>query len=273
MTQNQPEKSLTRPVAFAAPADPAHGMIPGGRPEEEMTSGSEDYLATLARIHDALCPELYLEIGVREGRSLELARGTAIGIDPAMRLVEPMPRAALFHGTSDEFFAVHTEVAIDIPVDLAFIDGLHLFEYALRDFRNIEKRASPSGLVVVDDIFPSCAVQGSRHRRTRAWTGDVWRLVRCLAEERPDLLLLPLDCSPAGLLLIAGLDPSHDGLWTRYDAIIERHLLACLGEPPPEVIARSGAIEPDNPLLDDLLATLRRHASQRSEREKCAIIT
>jgi len=250
---------------FAKAADPAHGMIPAGRPEEEITSGLEDYLATLARIHHTLCPELYVEIGVREGRSLALARGAAIGIDPNMRLAQPMPGARLFHETSDEFFEFDADAAIDRPIELAFIDGLHLFEYALRDFRNLEKRASPSGLVVADDIFPNCAIQGSRHRRTRAWTGDVWRLVACLAEQRPNLLLLPLDCAPSGLLLIAGLDSSDNVLWSGYGTIIERHLLARPDEPPPEVIARTRALDPGDPLVGDLLATLRTHARKGSD--------
>jgi hypothetical protein len=251
------EKAIEKPPLLAAPADPANGMIPAGHPEEETSSGSEDYLTTLARIHHLLGPSLYLEIGVREGRSLALARGTTIGIDPAIKLSHPMPGAALFHETSDEFFESHAETVIDRPLDMAFIDGLHLFEYALRDFRNVEARASSGGLVVVDDIFPNCGVQGSRFRRTRAWTGDVWRLVDCLVQERPDLILLRLDCAPAGLMLIAGLDPSNDVLWTRYDAIIDRHLSTYLDGPRPDVLARGGAIEAGDPMVGDLLATLR----------------
>jgi predicted O-methyltransferase YrrM len=245
---------------YAAPADPADATISAGSPEDERTSGSADYLALLARIHRMLRPDLYLEIGVREGRSLALATGAAIGIDPNIKLAREMPTATLFQKTSDEFFELDVEVALDRPIALAFIDGLHLFENALRDFRNIEKRAAPTGLVVADDIFPGSSVQGSRFRRTRAWTGDVWRLVSCLARERPDLLLLPLDCAPAGLLLIAGLDPSNDLLWMGYDKIIEENLFGCSDEPPPEVLARAGAIDPGDPLVDDLLTTLRRHA-------------
>src|SRR5262249_50276956 len=158
-----------------------------GVPEEEITSGAENYLATLARIHEAVQPELYLEIGVRAGDSLRLAPRAAIGVDPDMRLAGPVPTtAALYPMTSDEFFRRHAAETIGRPVDLALIDGLHLFEYAVRDFMNTECRASRCGLIVVDDIFPNHAVQGSRFRRTRVWAGDVWRLVLCLSEQRPD---------------------------------------------------------------------------------------
>jgi hypothetical protein len=87
-------------------------------------------------------------------------------------------------------------------------------------------------------------------------------LVRCLTEERPDLVLLRLDCKPTGLLLIAGLDPSSDVLWKRYDTIVDRHLSVCLDVPPAEVLARSGAIEPGSAIVEDLLATLRKHRDQ-----------
>ena len=36
-------------------------------------------------------------------------------------------------------------------MDLAFIDGLHLFEFSLRDFMNVEKLAHPGSVVVFDD--------------------------------------------------------------------------------------------------------------------------
>ncbi len=67
-----------------------------------------------------------------------------------------------------------------IAPDLCFIDGMHLFEYALRDFMNVERCAAPGAIVVIDDIFPNHPAQGQRERRTRAWTGDVWRLVETL---------------------------------------------------------------------------------------------
>ena len=167
---------------------------------------------------------MYVEIGVRDGHSLKLAQGPAIGIDPDFQLDPAESQAALYRETSDEFFERHAEEAVRCPIDLAFIDGLHLFEYALRDFINIEKWASPTGLIVIDDIFPNCAAQGSRHRRTRAWTGDVWRSLLCLGDMRPDLILLPLDCAPSGLLLVAGLDPGNPTLRERYEPITRHYL-------------------------------------------------
>lgn len=101
----------------------------------------DDYFALLAQIHTHLRPRTYVEIGVFKGESLRLALSTtqAIGIDPEPRLMAPPgPTQRVFAETSDRFFATHDLAAElgGLPVDLAFIDGMHHFEFALRDFIN-----------------------------------------------------------------------------------------------------------------------------------------
>jgi hypothetical protein len=149
-------------------------------------------------------------------------------------------------------------------VDLAFIDGLHLFEYALRDFMNLEQRASRCGLIVVDDVFPNHPAQASRFRHTRAWAGDVWRLLLCLGEQRTDLFLLPLDCSPIGLLVIAGLDPANRVLWQQYNPIVQQYLSE-VQDVPATLLGRAGSLDPAHPLLRDLLDGLRQLAEQGAD--------
>jgi hypothetical protein len=211
-----------------------------GTPEEEVLKGTVSTLEVLERLHRDLSPTHYLEIGVRHGASLLLARGPATGVDPAPALdCELPPSTRVFPVTSDDFFAEH---AGGIAPDFAFIDGMHLVEHALRDFMNIERRVSPCSLVVIDDIFPNHPAQAERERRTRAWTGDVWRLVEMLRRYRPDLFLLPLNVAPAGLLLIAGLDPTNRVLWEHYNPLL-REARQLVG-PPQSVIERAGAFDP-----------------------------
>jgi hypothetical protein len=90
--------------------------------------------------------------------------------------------------TSGEFFA---ELPGGITSDLCFIDGIHLFECALRDFMNFKRCAAPSAVTVIDSIFPNHPAQAERACRTRAWTGVVWQLEKMLQRYRPDIFLLP----------------------------------------------------------------------------------
>ena len=250
---------LAEPRAALDQADEPPGsrapQAPGSA-EEERTRGSANYLTALAAVHRALQPRRYLEIGVRRGASLVLADCPAVAVDPAPTL-EPLPAAvALFTESSDDFFDLHADAALDPAPDLVFIDGMHLFEYALRDFMQVERRAAPGALVVLDDIFPNHPAQAARERRTRVWAGDVWKLHQCLREHRPDLVLLALDAAPTGLLLIAGLDPDNRVLWERYNPLVRRHRDAP-AEPPPAVIAREGALDPADPRITALLGMLR----------------
>jgi putative intracellular protease/amidase len=87
------------------------------------------------------------------------------------------------------------------------------------------------------------------------WTGDIWKLASCLAELRPDLLLIPLDTAPTGLLLVAGLDPDNRVLWNRYNPIVRR--FSAEQAPPASVLQRTGVLAADDPRVGRVLAALR----------------
>ncbi|NTV95375.1 MAG: class I SAM-dependent methyltransferase [Thiobacillus sp.] len=234
----------------------------------ESIHGQTPYLQVIELLQTALAPGFYLEIGVRNGGSLRFAKCPAIGVDPAAAITFPLGAATrLANMTSDEFFAGHAD-RITQPVDLAFIDGMHLFEYALRDFINIEKLASPHAVVVVDDICPNHPLQADRDRKTRVWTGDVWKLRACLEKWRPDLRLVLLDTNPTGLLLIFGLDPENTVLADNYEAIVGELLAPEHDRPPAWIMARKGALAPDLAMLGSVFRGLRalRHShSSRTE--------
>src|SRR5680860_1467966 len=97
--------------------------------------------AFLSALHQHLQPRTYLEIGVSDGRSLALSRVPSIGVDPAFKVTAPIAcDVRLVRATSDEFFDSSDPAAHfgGTPIDLAFIDGLHLAEFAYRDFMNVE---------------------------------------------------------------------------------------------------------------------------------------
>jgi tetratricopeptide (TPR) repeat protein len=198
---------------------PAHGLwarieLPG-----------DIYLDQLRRIHEALKPRTYLEIGVFKGQSLRLAnpRTRAIGIDPAPQLEHPPgPRQTVHAIASDDFFVRHDIIAElgGERVELAFIDGMHLFEYALRDFINIERLAKPDSIVLVHDCYPLDRQTSSRNCETLFWSGDVWRLIPLLKKYRPDLSVNVIAAPPTGLGIIRGLNPESNVLRDRMDEIV-----------------------------------------------------
>src|SRR5438477_1300107 len=97
------------------------------------------HLEFLQALHERLAPRTYLEIGVAKGRSLAVSRCLSIGVDPAFRVeAELVAPVSLMRCTSDEYFARLEEEGRtpfgELPVDFGYIDGMHHFEYALRDF-------------------------------------------------------------------------------------------------------------------------------------------
>jgi hypothetical protein len=206
------------------------------------------YLDFLGALHERLAPPTYLEIGIRHGDSLALARGPAVGIDPDFELqVELGEDVALFRETSDEYFDRDDPLAPfgGEPVALSFIDGMHLAEFVVRDFANVERQAEWSSVVVFDDILPRSAGEAARDRSTRAWTGDVYKVLDVLARHRPDLICLRVDTEPTGLGVVLGLDPLSNTLRERYDAIVGDVVVPDPQQVPDGVLERAGALDPE----------------------------
>lgn len=248
---------MLMPSALEAPPPfkPAYPMSS----DSERVTGAAPYLDVLTAVHATLAPRSYLEIGIRRGDSLALARCPAIAIDPCPHPdFQPGADVRLFRMSSDDFFELEADRALTDPVDLAFIDGMHLFEYALRDFMQIERRCSPTSVIVIDDVFPNSIEQARRERCTRYWTGDVWKLMQCLRDYRQDLVLVPVDTHPTGLLLVLGVNPDSRQLTELYNPIVARFAKDAWGSPPAPIIDRDGALAPDSPVLDEILGELRR---------------
>jgi hypothetical protein len=212
-------------------------------PEPALTR--HDLLRTL---HEKTRPRTYLEIGVNNGRSLVLSRTRSIGVDPAFAVDKPIHcDVQLVRAPSDEFFAGEDPLAhfAGVPVDLAFIDGMHLSEFALRDFINIEPLMADTGVIVLDDVLPRNALEAARQRRTGGWTGDVYKAVEILRRRRPDLVVLLVNTSPTGTAVIVGVDQASTILRDTYAEEQEYLLRPDPQAPPEEFLNRSIAVEAD----------------------------
>ena len=227
-----------------------------------------DYRPFLADIHRQTQPRAYLEIGVRNGNSLAIARCPSVGIDPAYAVTAELKAPVALHRTSsDEYFTRPDPLADTggVPFDLSFIDGLHLFEFAFRDFMNAERYSSPNGIIVFDDVLPRTVEEAARVRDTREWTGDVYPMIEVLARYRPDLSVLPVGTQPTGLLLVVGLDPTNTVLADHYDEIIAEFRRPDPQPVPEGVMDRLTALPPERVLAAGFLELLADHSAADSD--------
>ncbi len=210
-------------ISLAPDMYPAHNLL------ANLELPGPSYRDLLPKIHSLLQPRTYLEIGVADGSSIALARPEtrAIGIDPDPKVDRPLgPRTEICATTSDQYFATHDVRAEmgGLPVDLAFVDGMHHFEFALRDFMNIERRCSSESTILVHDGYPLSRITAERERRTTFWSGDIWRLILLLRKHRPELSVNVIATAPTGLAVIRGLDPDSRVLQERFNEVVREFL-------------------------------------------------
>jgi len=214
---------------------PAAAETPPAPPRKPLVG--PPYRQFIADLVQKKAARNYLEVGVRDGLTLAGVSCPAIGVDPAF-VINGNPVGAkrvlhLYQMTSDEFFRDHDPRAVfGQPVDVAFLDGLHVFEYLLRDFINTERCCDRNSLILLDDCLPvNIEMTEREHRRELRkdqaiagwWTGDVWKVVSILRELRPDLRITPVDVRPTGSIMISNLDPSSTLLYDNYFDIIGRY--------------------------------------------------
>jgi hypothetical protein len=188
----------------------------------------DHYLQILKELHRRLKPKFYMEIGVAKGASLScvMASTDAVGVDPNPRIARKIGRnITVFPETSDAFFAAYERRPqfAGRKINFAFIDGLHHFEQALRDFINVEMRAADSGLIALHDCVPFDATNSARNSGAAYWVGDVWKTLAALMDHRPELDVTVIGAPPSGLVLVRGLAPTSRVLEQQFGSIVNRY--------------------------------------------------
>jgi len=183
-------------------------------------------------------------------------------VDPRFKVSKPIHcDIQLIKATSDEFFAGENPLAHfdGVPIDLAFIDGMHLSEFALRDFINTEPMMADTGVIVLDDVLPRNGLEAARHRKTSAWTGDVFKAIEILRRRRPDLVVLLVNTAPTGTAVVVGVDQASTILKHAYEEELDYLLRPDPQTPPPEFMDRSIAVEPHILLASEVWEKLVAH--------------
>lgn len=200
--------------------------------------GGPTHGPVLSALHTMLKPRTYLEIGVERGDTLRLAQCPSIAVDPEMKLEEAAigekEACLLFRMPSDRFFEKYNpEALLGGKIDLAFLDGMHLFEFLLRDFINTEKYCRRNSVIALHDCIPTDLYLARRHRldqslaqQTRirgGWCGDVWKTVLILKRYRPDLRIFAFDSALTGVILVTNLNPNSTELTERYAEAVDTY--------------------------------------------------
>jgi hypothetical protein len=215
----------------------------------------------IAAVHPRLKPQTYLEIGVDKGHTLALALSTcrSVGVDPAYTIVSELDGDyALVRSSSDEFFGRDDPLSLTggRPFDFTFVDGLHLFEFALRDFAGAERLGTDRTFHLIDDVLPRTVDEAARDRHTYAWAGDVFHLIPVLRRYRPDLFVLPLTTTPTGMLAVFGADPTSTVLRDSYDEIMAAYRSADPQQLDPELLAHTSVVTPERFFATQVLEIL-----------------
>lgn len=166
----------------------------------------------------------YLEIGVENGRIFFRVQSRfKVAVDP--KFIFDVGRKAgktllnpynlynqYFEKTSDDFFEQDAQrVFANNRLQLALVDGMHEYQFALRDVENTLRYLSDDGVVIMHDCNPQSAQAAGRFEdwKEGVWNGDVWRTVIHLRSQRPDLTVFVLDCDH-GLGIVTKRKPTDD---------------------------------------------------------------
>ena len=129
----------------------------------------------------------YLEIGIKNGATLQAVdAGTAVGVDPFHMANVAMCRPGLtvLPLPSDRYFR---RLPSDQRFDVVFVDGLHVFRQAYRDVLHAAATLVRGGAILIDDVVPTSAAAGSPVRTTKAWMGDVYKVIIALDRHHPEV--------------------------------------------------------------------------------------
>jgi hypothetical protein len=232
----------------------------------------------LKGLHEVLQPRSYFEIGVSTGLSLGLSRARSVAVDPFFRVTSEIRcDVHLVRASSDEFFARENPFAhlAKPSIDLAFIDGMHLAEYALRDFINTERYCHAASVIVLDDMLPRSDVEAARERSlaagTGAWAGDVYKVIDTLRKVRPDLIVLELDTTPTGTLVVLLPDPENSDLHAAYDNVVREYVTPDPQDVPEWSLKRTRAIKGEELLESPVWSQVRRARLMPQGRARSAL--
>ena len=170
----------------------------------------------------------YLEIGVFNGHIFFRVKSTfKIAVDPEFTFdtLRKIGKTFInpynlfnkyFSKTSDDFFVQDApRLFAKKKVEIALVDGMHEYEYALRDVENILHYLKDDGVIIMHDCNPQTKEAARTYEeweakgKTGQWNGDVWKTILHLRTFRKDIDVFVLDCDH-GLGIITKRNPENN---------------------------------------------------------------
>ncbi len=105
---------------------------------------------------------------------------------------------------------------------LVLLDGPRAFAAVLEDFWRVEAVADPGTVLAIPDTIPYDEVTQRATCTSTFHSGDVWKLLHCLAAVRPELSWFTVRAAPCGLTFVHGLDPASTVLRDRFPELLEQ---------------------------------------------------
>lgn len=119
----------------------------------------------LQEIIDIKKYSIYLEIGCDQNENFSKIKILdKIGVDPKSGGTHRM--------TSDEFFLNNKK-----KFDIIYIDGLHIYEQAIKDIKNSINFLNENGVVILHDCLPKKIWSQIVPQMYGHWNGDVWKAI------------------------------------------------------------------------------------------------
>ena len=170
----------------------------------------------------------YLEIGVFNGHVFFRIKSTfKIAVDPEFQfdvlrrlgktIINPYNVFNKYYlKTSDDFFEQDAPgLFAKNKIDIALVDGMHEYAYALRDVENILNYLNDDGVIIMHDCNPASKEAARTYEEwkekgmTGQWNGDVWKAIVHLRSLRKDIDVFVLDCD-YGLGIITKRKPENN---------------------------------------------------------------
>lgn len=154
----------------------------------------------------------YLEIGVYNGEVFFKTKAPyKYAVDPQFRFVKETKykmmlknisnvKAKYFTKTSDDFFKEDAKkLFAKNKIDICFIDGMHEYDFVLRDVTNALNYLDENGAIILHDCNPLTAeaevnfADWKKRDFSGEWNGDVWKIIVHLKSLRDDVDVFTLD--------------------------------------------------------------------------------